>query len=88
MPLWNLTVLDRTLRSYVRSVSTSVRSSRPVTYLPSLHLASGHSVRSLVQRPVLRPVTTVSSFLRDLAYGLVLIFMLGLCLIFWILLCS
>ena len=45
---------------------------RPVACLPS----PLPSVRSLVQRPV----TTVSSFLRDLAYGLVPIFMLGLCL--------
>ena len=33
------------------------------------------------QRPVQRPVTSVSSFLHDLACGLVPIFVLGLCLI-------
>ena len=38
-------------------------------------------VRSLCYQ---RPVTSVSSFLCDLAYGLVPIFMLGLCLISWI----
>jgi len=46
-------------------------------------------VRSLCyQRPVQRPVTSVSSFLHDLAYGLVPIFVLGLCLISWVFSCA
>ena len=49
----------------------------PVACLPS----PLPSVRSLVQRPVHRPVTW---FLRDLAYGLVPIFMLGLCLTLYV----
>ena len=40
------------------------------------------SVRSLCFQ---RPVTSVSSFLRDLTSGLVPIFVLGLCLISWVL---
>ena len=48
-------------------------SERPVTFL---------------QRLVQRPVTSVSSFLRDLAYGLVPIFVLGLCLISWVFSCA
>ena len=46
--------------------------------------ASGRtsSVRSL------RPVASASSFLHDLAYGLVPIFMLGLGLIFWVFSCA
>ena len=43
------------------------------------------SVRLLCyQRPVERPVTSVGSFLCDLASGLVHIFVLGLCLISWV----
>ena len=38
--------------------------------------------------PVLRSVTSVSSFFRDLASGLVPVFMLGLCLIFWVFSCA
>ena len=52
----------------------------PVACLPS----PLPSVRSLVQRPV----TSVSSFLRDLAYGLVPIFMLGFYLISWVFSCA
>ena len=40
------------------------------------------------QRLVQRPVTSVSSFLRDLAYGLVAIFVFGLCLISWVFSCA
>ena len=40
-----------------------------------------------VQRPVQRPITSVSSFLRDLASGLVPIFVLELCLISWVFSC-
>ena len=83
MPHWNLSVIDQTLRSYVRSVAASVRFSRPVACLPS-HRSS---VRSHFWRPVQRPVASASSFLRDLAYGLVPIFMLGLCLISWVFSC-
>ena len=47
------------------------------------------SIRSLCyQHPVQRLVTSVSSFLCDLAYGLVPIFMLGLCLISWVFSCA
>jgi len=81
---WNLSVLDRTLRSCVRSVAASVRSLRPVACLPS-HRSS---VRSRFQRPVQRPVASASSFLRDLAHGLVPIFMLGLCLTSWVFSCA
>ena len=42
-------------------------------------------VRSLCYQ---RPVTSVSSFLCDLASGLVPIFVLGLCLIFWVFSCA
>ena len=46
-------------------------------------------VRSLCyQRPVQRPVTSVSSFLRDLTYDLVPIFMLRLCLKSWVFSCA
>ena len=51
--------------------------------------ASDRSVRSLCyQRPVYRLVTSVSSFLRDLVFGLVPIFVLGLCLISWVFSCA
>ena len=46
------------------------------------------SAESSAQRPVQRPITSVSSFLRDLAYGLVPIFVLGLCLISWVFSCA
>ena len=47
------------------------------------------SVRSLCyQRPVQRPVISVSLFLCDLASGLVSIFVLGLCLISWVFSCA
>ena len=46
-------------------------------------------IRSLCyQRPVQRPVTSVSSFLCDLACGLVPIFVLGLCLISCVFSCA
>ena len=46
-------------------------------------------IRSLCnQCLVQRPVTSVSLFLCDLAYGLVPIFMLGLCLISWVFSCA
>ena len=77
---WNLSVLDRTLHFCVRSVAASVRSSHPVACLSS-HWSS---VRSRFQRPV----ASASSFLRDLAYDLVPIFMLGLCLTSWVFSCA
>ena len=77
---WNLSVLDWTLRSCVRSVAASVRSSHLVAYL----LSHRSSVQSCFQRPV----ASVSSFLRDLAHGLVPIFMLGLCLTSWVFSCA
>ena len=61
---------------------------RPVDSLDQRSVAASvepldWSVRSLCyQHPVQRPVTSVSLFLHDLAYGLVPIFVLGLCLIF------
>ena len=73
-PLWNLSVLDRTLLSCVRSICRQ----RPVTATAE---PLDRGVRSLCYQ---RPVTSVSSFLRDLASGLVPIFVLGLCLISWV----
>ena len=92
-PLWNLSVLDRTLLPFVRSVCHQRLVQHPVTaddaYLPSLFIgafgpASGRFCQHLVQRPV----TSVSSFLRNLAYGLVPILVLGLCLISWVFSCA
>ena len=71
---------------------------RPVGLLPVSGLAFGRCCccraswlerpNVFLQRPVQRPVTFVSSFLRDLAYGLVPIFVLGLCLISWVFSCA
>ena len=88
LPLRNLTVIDRTLLSYVWSVAASVRSGIRSPVYRATCLASGRSVRLLVQRLVLHSVTTVSSFHHDLAYGLVPIFVLGLCLISWVFSCA
>ena len=73
-----------------------VRSSRPQSHRSSVRLSRLQSYRSSVrlsrlpshQRPVQRPVASVSLFLRDLAYGLVPIFMLGFCLISWVFSCA
>ena len=79
-PLWNLFVLDRTLLSYVRSTCRQ----RPVAAVDAYCRATWS------ERPVAflqRPVTSVSLFLCDLAYGLVPIFVLRLCLISWVFSC-
>ena len=68
-----------------RSVLCSVRCSvRCIGASCAASCASEHPV----QRPVQCPVTSVSLFLRDLASGLVPIFMLGLCLISWVFSCA
>ena len=54
---------------------------RSLLLLPSLW---SECLVSFCQHPVQRLVATVSSFLRDLACGLVPIFMLGFCLISWV----
>ena len=46
--------------------------------------AASYASERPVQRPVQRPVPFVSSFLHDLASGLVLIFVLGLCLTLYV----
>ena len=51
--------------------------------------ALDRGIRSLCyQRPIQRPVTSMSSFLHDLAYDLVPIFVLELCLISWVFSCA
>ena len=72
----------------VRSVFASIRSLRPVAYLPRHRSSVRSRFQRPVQRPVQRSVASASSFLRDLAYGLVPIFMLGLCLISWVFSCA
>ena len=50
-----------------------------------------YSIGRCALRPVgcrQRPVASASSFLHDLAYGLVPIFVLGLCLISWVFSCA
>ena len=76
------------LLSYVWLVAASVQSSVRLPVCRATCLVASRSVRLLVQRPVQHLVTTVSSFLHDLAYGLVPIFMLGLCLISWVFSCA
>ena len=67
---------------------------RPVDLLVQRPVAAAaepldRGVRSLCyQRLVQRPITSMSLFLRDIAYGLVPIFMLGLCLISWVFSCA
>jgi len=61
---------------------------RPVHYPVACLPSHRSSVRSRFQRPVQRPVASASSFLCDLAHGLVPIFMLGLCLTSWVFSCA
>ena len=69
-----------------------VRSSRLQSHRSSVRLSQLPSHRSSVRSFQLpshqRPVGSASSFLRDLAYSLVPIFMLGLCLISWVFSCA
>ena len=89
------------VRSQLRAPGTSLYSiGRCVPASGRFPPASDPCVRSPVYRATgpasgrassirsLRPVASASLFLRDLAYGLVPIFMLGLCLISWVFSCA